>query len=178
MFPLTFQTENVADMSEDTTRLVANFVARNMDRVPSTDYVRQHTYCVMLYTGDSLCLSALVLARVVPEHVGRKMHELNSFCVDHEFRRTGLGSELLRHTREQLQGSDYLKLFVDAGASHDRLVRFYQKNGMYTVYSNDVETCLQSTMHSDGGFLRGLVLSFTFLGVLVFAVTSLYLYCR
>ena len=36
MFPLTFQTEHVADMSEDTTRLVANFVARNMDRVPST----------------------------------------------------------------------------------------------------------------------------------------------
>ena len=178
MFPLTFQTEHVADMSEDTTSLVANFVARNMDRVPSTDYVRQHTYCVMLYTGDSLCLSALVLARVVPEHVGRKMHELNSFCVDHEFRRTGLGSELLRHTREQLQGSDYLKLFVDAGASHDRLVRFYQKNGMYTVYSNDVETCLQSTMDIDRGFLRGLVLSFTFLGVLVFAVTSLYLYCR
>ena len=64
MFPLTFQTEHVADMSEDTTSLVANFVARNMDRVPSTDYVRQHTYCVMLYTGDSLCLSALVLAPV------------------------------------------------------------------------------------------------------------------
>ena len=149
MFPITFQKENVANMNADTVSLVCNFIARNMQREVPDDYVFKHHYCLMIHTGSSLCLSGLVLVRLIPEHVGRTVHELNSLCVEHEFRNGGLGSELLRHVRENLQDHDFLRLYVDAGPDHDRLVQFYHRNGLKTLYSNALETCLQSHIHAD-----------------------------
>ena len=134
----------MADMSPDTVRLVQAFVATNIPRDVPEDYIHRHSYCIFLYTSPGLSLSGLVLVRVEPEHIGRRVHELNSLCVETGHRACGLGSELLRHAREQLTGSDYLKLYVDAGPDHDRLVAFYHRNGMFTLYTNSTETCLQS----------------------------------
>ena len=154
-------------MSPDTVRLVRAFVAGNMAREVPEEYVHKHSYCVFLYTSPGLSLSGLVLVRVEPEHVGRRVHELNSLCVEAGHRACGLGSELLRYTREQLTGSDYLKLYVDAGPDHDRLVAFYHRNGMFTLYTNAAETCLQSKRGVDWVFWRRVASAVLFLlGVL------------
>jgi GNAT superfamily N-acetyltransferase len=174
MFPLTFQVEQVLNMSADTVRLVQAFIAANMARDVPDDHVYRHSYCVFLYTSPGLCLSALVLVRVEPEHVNRRVHELNSLCVETGHRACGLGSELLRYTREQLTGSDYLKLYVDAGPDHDRLVRFYHRNGMFTLYENTMETCLQSKRAVDWVFWRRLAGAVLFLLGVAFVLSAVH----
>ena len=148
------------------------FVAANMGHNVSDDYIRKHSYCVLLYTSPGLCLSGMVLVRVEPEHVGRRVHELNSLCVDAGHRACGLGSELLRHTRTQVTGSDYMKLYVDAGPNHDTLVRFYHRNGMFTLYTNSVETCLQSKRGVDCVFWRRVAAAALFLLGVVFVLDA------
>lgn len=171
MHPLTFQTENVEGMREDMLALIANFITRNMNKETSTDYVKQHTYCCMVYTGDSFCLTGLVMVREFLDHLGKRAHELSSLCVDEDSRGRGLGSALLQHVRAGMRGNDYLKLFVDAGDTHDRLVAFYQRNGLRAVYTNDQETCMQTTDINKNACL-GYVLAVFFLILLFYAVLS------
>ena len=144
MFPLTFQTEHVANMKDEFVVLIKNFINKNMGKTCADHYVKSHSYCAMVFTGLDCQLSGLVLVRVIKEHLDRQVHELSSLCVDLEFRSGGIGSQLLQYVNRNLPENDISQLYIDSGPQHDELLRFYKNNGMKELYSNTRETCLVS----------------------------------
>lgn len=144
MFPLTFQTENVANMKDEFVVFVKNFIMRNMETTCTEDYVKKHTYCAMVFTGLDCRLSGLVLVRVIKEHFDRQVQELSSLCIELELRGGGVGSQLLQFVNQSLHENDISQLYIDSGPRHDQLLKFHKKNGMKELYSNAHETCMVS----------------------------------
>lgn len=69
--------------------------------------------------------------------IGISDNYLNQLCVDINYRNQGIATMILSVARNHLNGTIYL--FVDKNGNHERLIKFYIKNGYSIEYENNVE---------------------------------------
>jgi GNAT superfamily N-acetyltransferase len=75
-----------------------------------------------------------------------EQHEISKFCVLPEMRGQGIGAEMLALVQSELPPTSAIVLYVDAGECHDRLVSFYERNGLCIAAQNEQETMMCSKL--------------------------------
>lgn len=75
-----------------------------------------------------------------------EQHEVSKFCVAHHMRGAGLGVEMLAALKDEMPETSTILLYVDPGKWHDRLVSFYERNGLFIAAQNDEETMMTSKL--------------------------------
>lgn len=148
MLPLTFSLENTNTMKDETIALIREFLNQNGRKKYDTEIIKRSSYCAMIFTSPSICLSGLLLVEKTDDHMCRAAHQIRSFCVSDEFETPVLGSELLKFTHCHLQDDDFLQVCVPTGTDHDDLVCFFCQHGFIVSYHNATETCLKSKQFS------------------------------
>lgn len=82
-----------------------------------------------------------------------QQHEVNKFCVAPHMRGAGLGAEMLGVLQSEVPAAVTIVLYVwtdayrsSAGKWHDRLVSFYERNGLFIAAQNEEETMMTSKL--------------------------------
>jgi ribosomal protein S18 acetylase RimI-like enzyme len=104
--------------------------------------LRSYDYAMIAQTNGQF-IGAL-FARI---SMDKQQHEISKFCVAPHMQGGGLGADMLDALHSELSATDtVIVLYVDPGIWHDRLVSFYERNGLFVVAQNEIETMMASKL--------------------------------
>jgi GNAT superfamily N-acetyltransferase len=103
--------------------------------------LRSYDYAVLVQDAGLFIGSLFV--RVSKDN---EQHQVNKFCVAPKMRGQGIGAEMLAVLQSELPPTSAIVLYVDSGECHDRLVSFYERNGLCIAAQNEQETMMCSKL--------------------------------
>ena len=107
----------------------------------SISMLRTYNYAIIAQLNGKFI--GTLLARISKDE---QQHEISKFCVAPHMRGTGVGAEMLAFLQNELPTKSSIILYVDAGKCHDRLVSFYERNGLLIAAKNETETMMASKL--------------------------------
>ncbi|AWF81117.1 GNAT family N-acetyltransferase [Microbulbifer sp. A4B17] len=137
VYPYTFRSSIVAELGQNVIGVALSYPA--------------HFHCI---TDDLRSfLPADRLERFHDFYSSRvaESYFLDAICVDESHRGFGIGSSLLKHTKEKASSEGYSKLSLIVFADNTRAVNFYEKQGFNVVKNIKLEC--HKLLSYDGGCL-------------------------